>query len=136
MENKINNKAKMRIKLFFIQLLFILSSPLSADIISHVPVIHDEGRLYIFFVLLSSIATIFSLLAILFLMIWRVYKMNSNKKLENRCIVILTISIIAIIFGIALFAARGFHWEEHRPIHHPLGPDWERFDFYNPDFKN
>ena len=136
MENKINNKAKMRIKLFFIQLLFILSSPLSADIISYVPVIHDEGRLYVLFVLLSSISTIFSLLAILFLTIWRVYKKKSDKKNEKRLTIILIISIITVILGIILFAIRGFHWEEHRPIHHPLGPDWERFNLNNPDLNN
>ena len=132
----------MKIKLFFIHLLFILCSTLYADIISYVPVIHDEGRLYILFVLLSSFATIFSLLAILFFTIWRVYKKKLNKKLEKRWIVILIISIIAIISGIILFAIRGFHWEEHHPIHHPLGPGWERFDnrrnahqtFKDPDF--
>ena len=126
MENKINNKVKMRIKLFFFQLMFILCSSLFADLISYGPVIHNEGRLYILFVLLSSIATIFSLLAIPSLTIWRVYKKKSSKKIEKRWIVILIISIIAFISGITLFAIRGFHWEEHHPIHRP--EPWEQIN--------
>ena len=115
----------MKNKILFLLSLFLLCCVSSADVVSYVPVMTLEGRLYAIQAVLSFEAAIVSLSAIFFISLHGIMKKKSYKTVIKRLTIVLVLSVITFIAEYLLFAKYGFHIEERRPSHSPKDPHWE-----------